>query len=71
MKLASKLNGPPYAKTCLRAYADSEVQDQPAHLRSLSKAFVVATRIIGYYKRFQASRKHTYIILTPLNPIFI
>ena len=33
--------GPPSAKTCLRAYADSEGPDQPAHPRSLIRAFAV------------------------------
>ena len=30
--------GPRYAKTCLRAYADSESPDQIAHPRSLIRA---------------------------------
>ena len=34
-------HGPRLAKTCLRAYADSEGRDQPAHLRSLIPAFTV------------------------------
>ena len=29
------------AKTCLRAYADSEAPDQTAHMRSLIRAFTV------------------------------
>ena len=35
-------DGPPHtAKTCLRAYADSEGPDQPAHLRNLIRTFAV------------------------------
>ena len=30
-----------HAKTCLRAYADNKGQDQPAHSRSLIRAFTV------------------------------
>ena len=33
--------GPRHAKTCLRAYVDSKGQDQPAHARSLIRAFVI------------------------------
>ena len=33
--------GPRHAKTCPRAYADIEGPDQPAHLRSLIRAFAV------------------------------
>ena len=32
---------PRYAKTCPRAYAESEGPDQPAHPRSLIRAFTV------------------------------
>ena len=32
---------PGHAKTCLRAYADSEGPDKPAHPRSLIRAFIV------------------------------
>ena len=37
--ITSCING--HAKTCLRAYADSEGPDQPAHSHSLIRAFVV------------------------------
>ena len=33
--------GPPHAKTCFGAYADSEAPDQPAHPGSLIRAFNV------------------------------
>ena len=33
--------GPRHAKTCLRAYADSEGPDQTAHPRSMLRAFAV------------------------------
>ena len=39
------INKPRHAKTCLRAYADSERPDQPAHPRSPIRAI---NRIIGY-----------------------
>ena len=45
-------NRPYHAKTCLRAYADSEGPDQTAHPRSLIRAFPVANRIIGYYRKY-------------------
>ena len=38
---------------CLRAYADSEGPDQPAHPRSLIGPLLSANRIIGYYRMFQ------------------
>ena len=38
---ASKLIRPCHAKTCLRLYAESEGPDQPAHPRSLIRAFAV------------------------------
>ena len=38
------IHGPCHAKTCLWAYADSEVQDLPAHPRSLIRAFIVRYR---------------------------
>ena len=45
-------NRPHHAKTCLRAYADSEGSDQTAHPRSLIRVFPVANRIIGYYRKY-------------------
>ena len=34
-----RLNGSNHAEACLRAYADSKGPDQPAHSRSLIRAF--------------------------------
>ena len=39
-----------WAKTCLRACADKEGPDQPAHSRSLIRTFSVRNRINRYYK---------------------
>ena len=36
-----RTNGSRHAKTCLRAYEDSEGPDQPAHPRSLIRVFAV------------------------------
>ena len=46
-------NRPHHAKMCLRAYADSEGSDQPAHPRSLIRAFTVPNRIIVYYRMYE------------------
>ena len=40
-RLSHKLFEPGYEKTCLMPYANNKGADQPAHLRSLSSAFVV------------------------------
>ena len=37
----NSIYGPCHAKTCLRAYADRDVPDQPAHPRSLIRALAV------------------------------
>ena len=47
------LNGPLHAKAYLRAYADREGPDQPAHPRSLIRASMSANRIIGHYRIHQ------------------
>ena len=47
----SAIYGPSHAKTCHRAYADSESPDQPAHPRSLIRIF--ANKIIGHYRIYQ------------------
>ena len=39
--LIKPILGPCHTKTCLPAYANSQGPDQPAHLRSLIKAFIV------------------------------
>ena len=41
MRMCLLYYGPRHAKTCLWVYADSEGPDQPAHLRSLIRAFTV------------------------------
>ena len=43
------LQGPRIAKTCLRAYADSEFQDQPAHPRCLIRTFTARCQITRFY----------------------
>ena len=40
-KRPNLLSGSRYEKTCLVAYVDSEGPDQPAHSRSLIRAFTV------------------------------
>ena len=52
-------NRPCHGKTCLWTYVEREGPDQPAHPHSLIRVFTVP------------SRKHAYIMLTPLNPTFI
>ena len=42
-----------HGKTCLRAYADSKSQDQPAHLCTIIRVFTVCNRIIGRYRMYQ------------------
>ena len=47
-------NGPRHAKTCLRAYADSEVPDQPAHNRIISYCRCMNGEcMLGWYLRMQ------------------
>ena len=41
MQSGSRTSVPRLAKTCLRAYADNEGPDQPAHPRSLIRAFTI------------------------------
>ena len=50
-------------KCVMREYADSKHPDLRVHLLRLITVFAAHFRI--------ASRKHAYIILTPLNLIFI
>ena len=45
-----ELFAPRHAKTCLRAYADTEGPDQPVHLHTLIGPSLSANRIIGYYR---------------------
>ena len=52
-------NRPCHGKTCLWTYVEREGPDQPVHPNSLIRVFTVP------------SRKHAYIMLTPLNPTFI
>ena len=52
-------NRPYHGKMCLWTYVDREGPDQPAHPHSLIRVFTVP------------SRKHAYVMLTPLNPTFI
>ena len=40
-QVSYKKNGPCQAKTCIRAYADSEGPDQPAHPRSLIRVSAI------------------------------
>ena len=43
------ISGPRYINKCLRAYADSEAPDQPAHPRSLIKTFTVCFFVLRFY----------------------
>ena len=56
------LDWPRHAKTCLRAYSDSEGPDQPAHPRRLIRPSLSANKIIGYYRKY-ALRAKTWMIL--------
>ena len=59
--IASKIifsNGPGRANTCRMPYANNKGVDQPAHLRSLTSAYVVRPldSIISLVSRFEISR---------------
>ena len=54
--------GSHHATMYLRAYADSEGPDQPAHLRRLIRPSLSAKRIIGYYRMYEWRAKARMIL---------
>ena len=57
LERAQNIFKPRPAKTCLRAYVDSEGLDQPAHSHSLIRVLLSTNRIIGHYRMCQWGAK--------------